>query len=458
MTWGLRVRREGDGRGFWLSLKTVMAWTENEANALADALRSKFEHEGVVVAAAAADEKDSAIVVTPSGIDPCSRFEIGSVTKTITAALLAVLARRGRLQLSDEIGRWLSAGPNAGLTIQQLATHTSGLPAVGPSRSAGRSNPADPWAGYTFEHAERDLQRAAVRPGNSHQYSNLGYQLLALILERASGRDFPTLVREELLEPLGMTCSGVGSSGSGTLLTGYSDRGEVSHWTHPWGAGGVEATIGDIARYASACLVPPANELGQAIKLAQTPMVRIGGDVEQALAWVVRADGVIEHSGGTGGFSACVAVAPRRGRAVALLVNYGGSPVHPTFLKDVVRVALDGGDPRQVGSPQPWPDWRDDALETVQALLAGRIAQVRARLAQPMKAKVTAEQLEVNWTRRTRDAGDAGGVTITHHEVAATGAVVAELDIEFSKGTQRLRMVILPTGELGGFTFLPPGR
>lgn len=72
---------------------------------------------------------------------PDSRFEIGSVTKTMTATLLAPLAGRGRLGLDDEIGRWIAAGPNGGLTILQVATHTSGLPALGPSRQAGRMDP-----------------------------------------------------------------------------------------------------------------------------------------------------------------------------------------------------------------------------------------------------------------------------------------------------------------------------
>lgn len=433
-----------------------MGWTEDGAGALTGVVREKFDHEGVVVGAAAVDESDTTIVLSPAGADPDSRFEIGSVTKTMTATLLALLAGRGRLGLDDEIGRWLAAGSNGGLTILELATHTSGLPSVGPSRREGRTDPADPWAGYTFEHAERDLQQATVKPGHVHQYSNLGYQLLGLILERAAELDYPTLVRSELLEPLGMTRSGVGSRGPGVLLGGLSESGDVAHWSHPWGAGGVEATIGDLALYARACFMPKDDELGRAISVTQKPVVRLGGDVEQALAWVVRADGMIEHSGGTAGFSAGVTVARDRGRAVALLVNYGGSPVYPTFLKEAARLAVNGEDPRQAVSPHPWPTWREDAVDAVRALLDGDVGRVHGCLASPVRARVSAAQLEANWNRRTQDAGEAGDVTIVRHEIAASGAVMTDLDIAFTRGAQRLRMVVLPTGELGGFMFLPP--
>ena len=366
-----------------------MGWTTDVTDALADVLSDKFGRDDVVVAAAAIDESDTRVVLAPAGADPDSRFEIGSVTKTMTATLLALMAGRGRLRIDDEIGRWLAAGRNGGLTILQLATHTSGLPTVGLSRRMGRVDPVDPWAGYTFEQAEEDLRQAAVKPSGVYLYSNLGYQLLGLVLERASGRDFPTLVREELLEPLGMTRSGVGSQGPGTLLIGHGKSGEVANWSQPWGAGGVEATVGDLARYARACLMPSDDELGRAIGFAQKPVVRIGDDVEQALAWAVRADGIVEHSGGTGGFSADVTVARGRERAVALVVNYGGSPAYSAFLKEAARLAVKGRDPRRAASSQPWPAWRDDAKEAVQALLRGEVGRVHARLASAMRAKVT---------------------------------------------------------------------
>ena len=125
----------------------------------------------------------------------------------MTATLLALLAVDGTLSLDDEVGRWLPAGANGGITLRQLATHTSGLPRIAPNY-----RPADPgnfWAGFTPELAEEGLRQTAVTPG-ARVYSNFGYQLLGLVLERASGQDYARLMAERLLGPLSMTCSGVG--------------------------------------------------------------------------------------------------------------------------------------------------------------------------------------------------------------------------------------------------------
>jgi hypothetical protein len=90
------------------------------------------------------------------------------------------------------------------------------------------------------------------------------------------------------------------------------------------------------------------------------------------------------------------------------------------------------------------------------ALLDGKVAQVHERLAPQVREKVTAQQFERAWANRTQGAGPADQITIGRHEIAASGAVMAELVLAFAAGPQRLRVLILPTGELGGFTFLPP--
>jgi D-alanyl-D-alanine-carboxypeptidase/D-alanyl-D-alanine-endopeptidase len=105
----------------------------------------------VVVAAACVDEAGAGIGVSPGDAPADGRFEIGSVTKTMTAALLALLAADGALSLDDEIGRWLSAGPNGGITVRQLATHTSGLPRLAPNMDRSTVDPANPYAGFGFE-------------------------------------------------------------------------------------------------------------------------------------------------------------------------------------------------------------------------------------------------------------------------------------------------------------------
>jgi serine-type D-Ala-D-Ala carboxypeptidase/endopeptidase len=433
-----------------------MTWTTRAARSLTDALGGVFGATGVVVAAAVVDASGTVTAIEPGSTPAAGRFEIGSVTKTMTATVLALLAGEGVLRLDDEIGRWLSAGPHGGITIRQLATHTSGLPTMAPNVRARQVDPADPWAGYTFELAEEGLRQATVTPGNPRRYSNLGYQLLGLLLQRASGQDYPTLLAQRLFDPLAMTHSGVGQRGEGTLLPGHADGREVLDWAQPLGAGGVTAAIEDLARYARACLFPPDGPLGDAITLAQTPVHDVGDGVAQALGWVVREGGVREHSGGTGGFCACVCTDRGRGRAVAMLVSHQGGPARSAHLKEMARLVLAGGDPRRADAPTPWPAWEEDTREVARLLLDGHVAQVHARLIPAGREKITVSQLEKAWTSRTRQAGPAGEIAVVRHEVAASGAVVADVAITFATGTQRLRILVLPTGELGGFTFLPP--
>ena len=429
-----------------------MTWGKQAAHALAETLGGWFADNGVAAAVATVDEAETVIAASPAELPADGRFEIGSVTKTMTATVLAALAADGALSLADPIGQWLSAGPHGEITIRQLATHTSGLPAVAPNRQAVQSDPANPWSGYTFERAEEGLRLATVTPGSPWRYSNLGYQLLGLILQRASGTGYPELLTGRLLAPLAMTHSGVGPRGAGTLLPGHAGDRVVPRWEHPWGAGGVEATIADLARYARACLFPPDTPLGAAIRRAQTPILPRDDGSRQALAWVVDDGSVTWHTGGTGGFSSCVMVDHRQGRAVAALLSYGGSPAYASRLKQAARLALAGADPRQAAAPEPRPSWREDAQDAVRALLAGDIARVHARLAPQRRAMVSVQQLENAWRKAMPSAAPHADVTVVQHEIAASGAVVAHLAVSTPEGSRGLRLVILPTGELGGFT------
>jgi len=445
-----------------------MTWAEQAAQSLTDVLRDWFSTNGVTAAAAAVDASGTVVVTSPADTPAHGRFEIGSVTKTMTATVLASLAAEGLLGLDDPIGRWLSAGANGEITIRELATHTSGLPAVAPNWREREADPANPWAGYTFELAEEGLRQATVTPSKPWRYSNLGYQLLGLIVQRASGQKYPVLMTERLLAPLGMTHSGVGRCGAGTPLAGHADGRQVPQWDHPWGAGGVEATIEDMARYARACLFPQKTPLGAAITLAQTPVLRVADDVEQGLAWAVHPGNVCEHSGASGGFSACVITDQGRGRAVVTLVSYGASLAFSTRLKQASLLVLGGSDPRQASEPIPWPTWREDAREVVLAMLAGRVAQVHDRLVPQRRQRVTVEQLENAWQKivphvfqqpyafQQPPAIQQPDVAIFRHEIAASGAVIADIAITTADGSPRLRMVIMPNGELAGFTPAPP--
>ena len=139
-------------------------------------------------------------------------FEIGSVTKTFTALLLAELARTGDVHLQDPIRAHLPARAvptdfhAASITLQQLATHCSGLPPYPPNVDI----PTDPlqlenpFANYHLEDLYQhiaDTQLTAA-PGTQVQYSNFAVGLLAQLLANAVGQDYLDLVHERDADPL----------------------------------------------------------------------------------------------------------------------------------------------------------------------------------------------------------------------------------------------------------------
>lgn len=247
----------------------------------------------------------------------------------MTGTLLALLAGDGTVRLDDPVGKWLDAGPNGAITLRQLASHTSGLPEAAPNYDSASVDPLNPWAGFGAETAQEGLQQAKTqRPGEpgAFLYSNFGYQLLGLILERASGSPYPQLIAGRLFDPLGISGAGVGAEGPGILLAGHGEDGQPRpprDYALP-GAGGVTMTIADLAQYARACLSPPPGAVGAAIITAQRPQVEVDEGRSQALGWIVTTDGRIVKADGNPGSSSYMVIDSRHGRAIALAASRHG--------------------------------------------------------------------------------------------------------------------------------------
>jgi D-alanyl-D-alanine-carboxypeptidase/D-alanyl-D-alanine-endopeptidase len=272
-----------------------------------------------LIAAIAADEDGYAVELS-DGCPPDGRFEIGSITKTMTGTVLASLADDGIVALQDEVGRWLDAGLNADITLEQLATHTSGLLRLSPSHVPGAP---DPYEFLTAEVAERELRNSPYQPrGADWDYSNFGFQVLSLALERADRTAFTSLLERRVFRPLGMTCSGVAGLGDGARIRGHAQGKPVEPWGHHlWGAGGVVVSAEDMSRYLSACLAPPDSAVGWAIQVAQQPRFEIDPLRSAGLGWPLGPPGYLGHDGGTAGFRSMVGVKLPARRAAAVLVN-----------------------------------------------------------------------------------------------------------------------------------------
>ena len=166
---------------------------------------------------------------------PDTLFEIGSITKVLTGVLLADMHLRGEVALTDPLSRHLPgsgpAWPGAEPTLLDLATHRSGLPNM-PRPLALKSavfvagiGSRDPWAGADAPRFARLLRDERVKPPRAGQfaYSSLGFALLGDALAAAAGRPYEDLLRERVLDPLGMHATALRPSAP--VLAGHSPRG-----------------------------------------------------------------------------------------------------------------------------------------------------------------------------------------------------------------------------------------
>jgi CubicO group peptidase (beta-lactamase class C family) len=191
------------------------------------------------------------VVATPATI-----YEAGSVSKQITAAAIQLLALRGRLSLGDDVRRYIPEIPDYGspITIRHLMTHTSGLRDWGSVASIagwGRSVRT-----HTHAHVVDILSRQRALnfpPGNEYSYSNSGYNLQVLIVERVSGMSFAEFTRRNIFEPLGMTHTQWRDDHT-RIVKGrsiaYATNGDGFEIDHPienvYGNGGLLTTVGDL--------------------------------------------------------------------------------------------------------------------------------------------------------------------------------------------------------------------
>jgi hypothetical protein len=176
----------------------------------------------------------------------------------------------------------------------------------------------------------------------------------------------------------------------------------------------VEATIGDLARYLTACLTPPDGPLGAAIRLCQQPRVRMSGETAGGLAWIITA-GLLFHNGGTGGFAASMMIDQGAGHAVAALVNTHGSSA--PLLDAVVMAAVKGSDPRLVrprdNGESAGPEWDARASALARALIDGDYTRVHRMLRPEDQPKLTAERLGQMWRSALGGIGDPGPVSVS---------------------------------------------
>ena len=266
--------------------------------------------------------------------DEKSIFEIGSISKTFTAILLADAVNDARVKLSDPIHQYIPEAAhlqfeNTPITLQMLSNHSSGLPRM-PDNFDNTTDWKNPYRSYDKQKLTSFLKGLTLKrkPGTAYEYSNLGVAVLGMILEKIYEKKFEQLVLEKIVAPLriSQTKQLLGSGDSLDFTSGYDENGLLtSHWEFDAfaPAGALRSTAADMLVYANAYIGGSARVLDRAIKLTMQPTFD-KESVKTGLGWHFIKPGkdeIIFHNGGTGGYRSYLAVNRNKKFAVVILSN-----------------------------------------------------------------------------------------------------------------------------------------
>lgn len=281
-------------------------------------------------------------------------FNIGSITKQFTAVAILQLMEQGKLSLQDQITKYLpdySAG--AEITIENLLTHTGGIPGPAPELMARLQARRDLVSLQeiiaTFK--DRPLDFA---PGTKWNYSNDGYMLLGAIIEKVSGSSYPQYLEKNLFKPAGMTqtyfgddyvlikkraASYVYSRSESRFLNARNEKIELAY-----SAGAIQSTAEDLFRWNEAL---KSHKLlkKRSLEKAQTEhRLPNGRGTNYGYGWFIgniQGSPIVEHGGNMGGFMSHSIYLPREDVFVVVLYNFR-TPSHlPEFLAgDLAALAI----------------------------------------------------------------------------------------------------------------------
>lgn len=268
---------------------------------------------------------------------PDTVFEAGSVSKQFTAAAVVLLAQQGKLSLDDEVRKYIPELPDYGapITLRHLIHHTSGL------RDWGTVVEAAGWPRglrmHTHDHVLDVVSRQKslnFPPGSEHLYSNTGYNLLAILVERVSGQSFAEFTKRNLFEPLGMNRTQWRDDYTRVVkgrATAYRKGPDGFHSSMPFenvhGNGGLLTTVGDLLiwndhfsdpKVGGRALLPLKDELERRGRLTDGREIEYAGGL-----YVTRYHDLpeINHGGATAGYRALLTRFPEQKLSVALLCN-----------------------------------------------------------------------------------------------------------------------------------------
>ncbi|GAA0556429.1 serine hydrolase [Rhizomicrobium electricum] len=275
---------------------------------------------------------------------PDSKFRIGSMTKQFTAVAILLLQERGKLAITDPVRKYIPDAPAAWdkITLYHLLTHTSGIPNFTdlPDHQERARNPVTPAEELAW-FKDKPLN---FPPGTKWNYSNSGYSVLGMVIEKASGLSYQQFLTDNFFTPLGMKNTGYDSNKTviANHAYGYApgkDGVEVAAYndmTVPYAAGALYSTTHDILIWDQALfggkVLKPAS-----LKTMMKPFL----DDYGCGFWIKKAGGHtdVTHAGGINGFNTDGHYLPDDKLAVVVMANLNG-PAAGEVAEKMVKVAL----------------------------------------------------------------------------------------------------------------------
>lgn len=319
-------------------------------------------------------------------------FESGSVSKQFTAAAVVLLAQQGKLALTDDVRKHVPELPDYGtpITIRHLLNHTSGL------RDWGSLMAIAGWPRETRTHTQDHVldilrrQRALnYTPGERYSYTNSGYNLLAIIVERVSGTPFAAFSTRHVFAPLGLrdtqwrddhtrVVKGRSAAYSAVEGGGYAIDRPIEN---VYGNGGLITTVADLLRWNEALTAGALGGPGFMDEMQRQGVLNDGSTITYASGLIVstyRGVREISHTGSTSGYRAFLVRYPDQQLSIALLANVGN--VNPGRLgRQVADIFL--GD--AATEPPPSPPAEAAPEPSVPAPAPGELARMAGEYYSP---------------------------------------------------------------------------
>lgn len=256
-----------------------------------------------------------------------TRFEVASVSKQFTAALVLALAEQGSLRLDDPISAHVHDLPAWGstITLEQLLHHTARLPDFWIELEAEGIGISDPADQQTVLAAIRRVD--APLEGSGYAYANSHYVLLAAAVESVTGEPFASALQSRVLDPLGIDARVEPAVTGADVAVAHELDGQplTAAWTTP-GPIGVVTTPTELVRWAAQFgadgLLAEATEgaVDSSEGTAEDAGERYGAGIR------IAADGTIFHAGRWGGSVSLFELSPDRDRVIAIACNQRGAP------------------------------------------------------------------------------------------------------------------------------------